>query len=163
MASKLIISFVILLILFHSVLSSFPVTSATEEKGLHGLEVSKISCDLSNKGYIRMSMILDQTLQTFTPSKLINNKNNPLNIFFPTDNAFFSLNPALQIRHYPWYDDGEVVKNEQKIINTISNSVDENVELIISLKLFILFMGFIKLCILLLLLIIYRFGGGDLH
>ncbi|GMP68629.1 hypothetical protein CsSME_00028183 [Camellia sinensis var. sinensis] len=152
MASKVTVFFVIIvLLLFHSNLSSFPVTSAAKEKGLHGLEVSKISSALSNKGYIAMSMILEQTLQTFTPSELINNNNTTLTIFCPTDNTFFFLNLSLQILHYPWYDNGEVAKNEQKISNTIKDSVDEKVEFSLSLKLLILVMGFIKIYTLLLL------------
>ena len=79
MASKL--SVVFLLLASNSVLA----------KGTghdHGLEVGKISSALSSKGFVAMSLILEQTLPTLVPFEL--SQNTTLTLFCPPEKAFFS-------------------------------------------------------------------------
>ncbi|XP_028126935.1 uncharacterized protein LOC114323526 [Camellia sinensis] len=66
MASKLSLAF--LLLVFLSILSQ-PIisTAAKTNHHDHGLNVGMISSALANKGYIAMSLILEQTLPTLIP------------------------------------------------------------------------------------------------
>ncbi|GMP68634.1 hypothetical protein CsSME_00028188 [Camellia sinensis var. sinensis] len=87
MASKLSLAF--LLLVFLSILSQ-PIisTAAKTNHHDHGLNVGMISSALANKGYIAMSLILEQTLPTLIPFEVTHNT--IITIFCPLDNAFLS-------------------------------------------------------------------------
>ncbi|KAI8008372.1 putative fasciclin-like arabinogalactan protein 20 [Camellia lanceoleosa] len=91
MASKLSLAF--LLLVFVSILSQ-PTISIVAQTNHHdhGLNVGMISSALSNKGYIAMSLILEQTLPILIPFKVT--YNTTITIFCPQDKAFlFSKYP----------------------------------------------------------------------
>ncbi|THF95669.1 hypothetical protein TEA_002716 [Camellia sinensis var. sinensis] len=138
MASKLSLAF--LLLVFVSILPRPTISTAAQETNHHdhGLNVGMISSVLSNKGYIAMSLILEQILPTLIPFEVdtllphhplvvtttphhsdrasINGVkvtdwdvyNNGHVIVHGVEDFF---DPAFQTLLYPWYD-GRVTKNE---------------------------------------------------
>ncbi|KAI8017952.1 putative fasciclin-like arabinogalactan protein 20 [Camellia lanceoleosa] len=88
MASKLSLAF--LLLVFLSILPQPTISTVAQETNRHdpGLNVGMISSILSNKGYLAMSLILEQILPTLIPFEV--NHNTTITIFCPLDKAFLS-------------------------------------------------------------------------
>ncbi|KAI8017949.1 putative fasciclin-like arabinogalactan protein 20 [Camellia lanceoleosa] len=87
MASKLSLAF---LLIFLSILPQPTISTAAQETNHHdhGLNVGMISSVLANKGYIAMSLILEQILPTLIPFEVTHNTT--ITIFCPLDKAFVS-------------------------------------------------------------------------